>query len=301
MELLLVMAIIAVLSSLALVVIGEAQHDARRNATQARMSQINNLLTLRMENYEVRRAPLNNIANYIITGGGNGDPRLDLRDLRRRILVDTVNAEMPRSLRNVSISPGTPGNPQDSTYPSGQFVQWVDDSGDVDPSVVGDLIATRPAFASRFVHHEAGTPSNDPSHYPEGSLAALDSADERRRSSSEYLYKILETTQLNGLQATASLGNGAFVDTDNDGFLEVVDSWGEPIGFQFIIYLPDPDLTPDDTETIALDATGGPLGLGYQDLDASYSVDGSAISVGDLRVLLYSRGNGVEDVTNIAQ
>ena len=56
-ELLLAMSIIAVLASLALVVIGDAQQDARVGATQARISQLHTLMLERFENYEVRRLP----------------------------------------------------------------------------------------------------------------------------------------------------------------------------------------------------------------------------------------------------
>ncbi len=49
---------------------------------------------------------------------------------------------------------------------------------------------------------------------------------------------ILTTTQINGIQASTALGDSAFDDTDGDGFLEVVDSWGEPIAFQFLMVQP---------------------------------------------------------------
>ena len=99
----------------------------------------------------------------------------------------------------------------------------------------------------------------DPSLYPEG-----DSFDERPiafdindaesineddfarlTSASEYLYAVLQSTQFNGISALEAMGERAFADTDDDGFPEVVDAWGNPMAFQIEMYFNNGELFPE--------------------------------------------------------
>ncbi len=300
-ELLLVMAVIAVLSSLALVVVAEAQADARRGATENRINQISNILELRMENLLVRRLPLRDIFDYVINNpvaNDNGDPALDARDLRRRILLDILNVEMPRSWENISFQAGAFGGSGEATYPSSAFVSWVENemdfiSDDDGLSIVDVMAEHPPAASTRFIQYDADgaiDPNSSLELYPEGLNHDGNNIEDRRRASSEYLYMILQGTEIDGLLGASSLGTSAFGDTDGDGFMEVLDSWGDPIGFQFAMY--------DPAEGLVLDAaTGQPASL-----DVAYVLsDGSAISVRHVRLLLVSGGNGGELISNIVQ
>ncbi len=130
------MAIITVLATLALVVIGEAQYDARRNATQARINQISKMLQQRLEDYQVRPVPLPSVTNYVDNTSQNF--RLTARDLKRCILTDTINVEMPRSLLNIAYTMGIPGSPMNASFPSGQMVQWVGQAK-INQCVIEDL------------------------------------------------------------------------------------------------------------------------------------------------------------------
>lgn len=284
-ELLLVMAIITVLATLGLVVIGEAQYDARKNATQARISQLNSILLQKLEEYQFRRVPVD-LAFF-----ANPNDALAQRDLRRRIIGDIINVEMPRSRRNIAFNLGQSGTPADAAYPGREFVQWVVDSQPQIGTGVVDVLASRPpAFATRF--RRGADPATTPQAYPEGNSGLpLDVGvtfnpndpatypDLRVQTTlSEYLYLILETTEFNGILAVESLGDRAFADTDDDGFNEIVDSWGNPIFFQFEMYFENVD------QPVVLDLNPG--------------IAGSTEPLRNLKVRLVSTGNNVEPIFN---
>jgi len=94
-----VITIIAVLSSLALGVLASAQDDARAAATQSRIAQVESLLSVQLEDYEVRRLPISNreLVGYVNANSVITDPVLvQVRNLRRQILMDIINTEIPR-------------------------------------------------------------------------------------------------------------------------------------------------------------------------------------------------------------
>jgi hypothetical protein len=94
------------------------------------------------------------------------------------------------------------------------------------------LRAQRPALANRFI---AG------------------------HENAEYLYGILHTSDFNDAPGTDLFGNSAFADQDKDGYLEVVDAWGEPLEFEIkqVAVIDDPPPIPlnwkDDTSADPVD------------------------------------------------
>jgi prepilin-type N-terminal cleavage/methylation domain-containing protein len=223
-ELLLVIAVIAILASLSLVVINDANYQSQWNATQNRVNQIDRILKTRLEGYEVRRVPLNNLLDYIDRSPNNDgrNAQHDVRVLKRRIIADIISAEMPQSLSDVINA--------SNSFPSQPFIDWATGYSDLQASpnppqgtgnnIWMDLGPQVPAAALRFnVQNQQGQVPDD---------------------NSELLYIILETTQFNGIVGTAALGSRAFGDTDGDGFPEVLDVWGNPITFSLT------GLTADD-------------------------------------------------------
>lgn len=216
-ELLLVMAIIAILSTLAVLALRGAQDEAKHGATQARVSQIRALLQQRMEDYEVRKLPIR-LTNYTTNRG-------ELRQLKQLILADMVSCEMPRDASHVRAFP----SPQlqaaimdleSQTPPGDDFV--APDGTDLITALQQPQMM--PALARRFV-----TPT-DPIPNPP-SPANLNA---------EYLYGVLATTDFDDTPGIEALGASAIADTDNDGYLEVVDNWGQPIEFELLDPIPDP-------------------------------------------------------------
>ena len=253
-ELLLVMAIIGVLSSLALVVVNEAQYDAQVSSTRSRIAMLDQILRQRMDIAQEMRLPINpGDTRYI--NEGNLPPTLGnrraARQLRRRLIADIIDIEMPRSYWDVGFHRLDDVEVRDFSFPSSQFSKWLANTNWVNgEALLFDLFDSgfMPSNAIRFLGDTA--PDVDASQYPEGvAIDAIplvfDSQDPesledtefaKLTSASEYLYGILQTTQFNGISAVEAMGDRAFADTDNDGFTEVVDSWGNPIGFQFELY-----------------------------------------------------------------
>lgn len=87
-ELLLVVAIIAVMSSMAIGVMRQAQNDAKESATQSRITQIEAMLEIVMEDYDVRRMPVD---LYSIATS-----RKDAKEKRYQIIAELIDVEMPR-------------------------------------------------------------------------------------------------------------------------------------------------------------------------------------------------------------
>ena len=88
-ELLFVIAIIAVLGALSAGILGKARKDAQISATQSRITQIEAIMQTVMEDFEVRRMPFRNSElpeNLTLTA---------VRNLRRQIVAGMILAEYP--------------------------------------------------------------------------------------------------------------------------------------------------------------------------------------------------------------
>jgi type II secretory pathway pseudopilin PulG len=87
-ELLLVIAIVTVLSTMALGVLRSATTDAKISATNARFTQIESMFGIVLEDYEVRRMPVN-----LFSLASN---RRDARNMRYQIIAELIDVEIPR-------------------------------------------------------------------------------------------------------------------------------------------------------------------------------------------------------------
>jgi prepilin-type N-terminal cleavage/methylation domain-containing protein len=183
-ELLLVIAIIAILAGLSLVTLAEGRQMARRNRTATQVTRIHETLMVRYEDFEARIIPLPATANL--------EPQL-ATTIRYNLLMDLMRMEFPDRISDVFNPPSifTIGA---STY-----------------SVPNPSLRTR---------YQTIVASN-------GGFGAWSTDNE----GSECLHMILssmETILGNGLDALSPTEIG---DTDGDGFLEILDSWGNPIEF----------------------------------------------------------------------
>ena len=219
--------------------------------------------------FEELRLPVN---VRLITGTDTRAARM----LKRRIIADIINVEMPRKYWDIAGQGANVGSgPQDFTFPTQELHGWLVNQGydTNDVQTIIDGLASFTPSNARFFRRVDGdgdfvAPPGDVDHmYPEGlsfvpptestfdptdlefvmnNLARLDSSftlQERqtaalnmRTTLSEYLYAILQTTQYNGVSAIEAMGNRAFGNTDGDAFPEVVDAWGDPIIFQIEMY-----------------------------------------------------------------
>ena len=241
-ELLIVIAIIAVLSTLAVGVMGSASNDAKAAATRARSRIIERVLQTELEDYEVRRIPfagaILSLTDTIIANGTWSEfrnpaapfdpisnPRIRLvhfKNLKRMFVADLIRSELPNGRSNVS-GLGQYPSPELTSYlvnqlnvatndPSLQFIQQYALSGGI----------------SRWSNWQF-----DPNFANAPAATLARSREDRIADSAELLYAILGQVNTNGTSALDALGDSAVADTDSDGQLEIVDAWGEPIAFQF--------------------------------------------------------------------
>ena len=311
-ELLLVMAIIAVLSSLALVVVGEAQYDAQANATSSRINQISTLMQEALEEYAFTSRDLNcrdrgrgideqyTVGDFVAQD--IDDEKVRQREVIRRVNLEVLSSEMPRNYVHIAHN----GNGFNATFPSPIFLQWYNDQDHFDPKLFAEdnyVIGMDEAlqFSTTFLADQFRNPGRDESYdsianFPDANEPTLrdddpttNSPDAVLRTSSEYLYFILQRTQSQGILALESLGERAFADTDGDGNFEVVDSWGNPIGFFFELYdmegnLINPNLANLDTDLdsgfVAADDTAG-----------NYPTAHFGIPLSNVRMRIFSTGD----------
>lgn len=229
-ELLFVIAIMAVLSTMALGVMKSAQDDAKTAATLSRIQQIESILQVELEDYEVRRipVPVSTLVSAAVTyplygdGDSNGQPDylgLQVRNLKRRILQDIINAELPRPLVS-SVDGSFIFNPDLGIFPTRErsgtsligFDEWLMNNYSGLEGILAGVASSR---VQAWANFKATLVTN-------GTTAEFNLP-------GEYLYQTLVTMDFDGAPAIEILGNQAIGDSDGDGFLEVVDAWGDPL------------------------------------------------------------------------
>jgi prepilin-type N-terminal cleavage/methylation domain-containing protein len=245
-ELLLVIAILAVLTAMSLAVMRSATEEAKASATRSRIARIEAMLQLELENYEVRRLPIN------LTIGAGPNDALRVRDLKRRILADIISAEMPRPVPVAGTTPNQPdevtftippasSNPDLGVFPTTQpplnnngtvpqdykigfdINLPMDQTGGFDswlglnyPTVQMELSALKPAVVNAWARLNGDASFNLPG---------------------EYLYEIIKRIDQDGSSGIEGLGNAAIGNSDSesgDPWPEIVDAWGAPMEMRIL-------------------------------------------------------------------
>ncbi len=232
-ELLLVVSIIAIMASLAVGVMGEAQNDAAVAATRSRINIIQQILESELEDYEVRRSPVPaGLANSIAAALAPGAGLVHTRNIRRMILADLIRAELPDGSRS--------GDEVIGRFPTDTLFAYFESLG-IDRATVlatpgmpirlfagvDDFGSTLPAV-DRWSRWQARTGWGIT---PDSNVN--DGVDEEAADRSELLYTLLTGIDTDGTSAIDLLGGSAVGDTDGDEIPEVVDAWGEPIYLQW--------------------------------------------------------------------
>lgn len=245
-ELLFVIAIIAVLSTMALGVMRKAQDDAKEAATLSRISQIEAILQIELEDYEVRRLPVaistlfNSSLNNPLYNDNNSDGYPDnmgvlVRNLKRRVLQDIINAEMLRPLLAVD-GANNPIRDADGNltftfnddmgkFPTERragtglvgFAAWLDNYHPGLRAMLSNVPSSRVGAWANFRSTLDTSDSTATNYYEKFNLPG------------EYLYQMLVSMDFDGAPAIEVLGNQAIGNTDDDAFPEVVDAWGQPL------------------------------------------------------------------------
>ena len=200
-ELLLVISIIAILSTLSLAMIRTSQEEARTSATEARISQIETILSTYIEDMEFRKLPFRQAQFEDCVIAPNASQKYVMaQQLRERVLVDYLMSELPFQ------------HDQVGTFPRLDYSSY---------SGANALIAGRPTALIQQWQSLAGS-----------SLGKDGSTTDSL--SGELLYKLIEMIDFEGESALDAIGNGAVDDTDSDNFPELVDAWGDPLRFDVV-------------------------------------------------------------------
>ncbi|MBA2117316.1 type II secretion system protein [Bremerella alba] len=201
-ELLVVMGVLAMLSSLVLVGLSSAAEQARINRTRSQVQKIHELLMPRWEEYRYRRVD----PAYSSDVSGTITATSQTAKLRARYRVDRLRAlmrmEMPCHRQDVQL--GAAGD--------------VIDIGD--PT---SLITNEPGLWHRYRRAVANRTSDGTFNDTTGWT--------KENDDSECLYLILESIQNGETNGLDFFKDSEIGDTDGDGMPELLDGWGNPIHF----------------------------------------------------------------------
>lgn len=233
-ELLIVIAIMAVVSVMSVGLLRSASDDAKTAATNSRIAKIEALLQMELENYEVRRLPirLGELRNYVSNNRQTGvNFMVQLRDLKRRIQQDILGSEMPGAF----ISGGVlVTNPDLGRFPTEEeIIQPWSGGGQVAAYKIGfrdwlDNYYPNPVSGTTLADRLAQVRSS-------GTQKWLSkSSDADFKEPGEYLYAILENIDAGGVSAVESLGDSAIDNLDGDSHPSVVDAWGNDLQLRIL-------------------------------------------------------------------
>jgi len=237
-ELLFVVAIIAVLGSMAVGILGKAKKDAQVAATRARITQIEAIMQTVIEEQEVRRLP-GNLADFV-RGVPARERRGRARNLNRRVAAALLLAEFPVAMFDASgefipneeLGQLAPANSSVNPVLGFNFRGWAENEFG-NPAFVGFLDGIRTA-EMEFWRSQANPLLNTPG---------------------EYLYLILSRIDIDGISALESMGPSIIGDPDDDGVPDVVDAFGDSMQLRILqVAVVDTALPANDIWTDVADS-----------------------------------------------
>ena len=239
-ELLLVIAVISILASLTLFVLRGATEDARAAKTRAQIERIQRGLAGRWENYEARIMPFRaeDFPKYpddmscptFVTSHPN---RAQLKRIRERYLAEMIRAEFP------------------------YFKIWLDptDFPSAGSQVENLGVSTDPERANRpdlwpqcWINTFNAVLQSRPPSLLIRYRSEMDYMSGGSFEQAELLYVILQSIDQRNETNLDLLKTDEVLDTDENGFNEVVDAWGDPLEFR-VLWVNDatPGSDPYDT------------------------------------------------------
>ncbi len=229
-EVMVVMVVGGILLGLGASMMATARQSSRISRTRAVVSVINEVINQRLESLRTRPFPINLPAPVPPV------VRMDLtppQAARARLLMmrDMMRMELPDRYSDLIVDPN---------------VSVASANGYTEPTVIQALATTTLLNGTRVrqvpTRVQWWNPTGGfPNHNIPGQLSAyrarLPIGPGNRTTwtpelaSSECLYLIMSTTFIGGTSAIEMLPRGHVEDTDGDGVPEIIDGWGNPIGF----------------------------------------------------------------------
>ena len=232
-ELVMVIAIMAILGGLALSMIGGARHDANAARTETQIRRITHFIEARLEDYAVRILPYR-LQEYSI--GGVLLTRQQIAELRNRILVEYIRAEMPCRLDPVNVdqvSDPMPPALSASNFPSAQFIAEFG----TPPTYEVDRANSVPVPPRiRLVDDEMKLA---PPSLVKRMATKLNTASATNEQA-ECLFEILNSHNDYASSGMDFIFAAEIKDTDGDGHNEILDAWGDPLQFTLHVRTDEP-------------------------------------------------------------
>ncbi len=256
-EVLVVLVLISILSSMVLTAVRGATQSARIARTRSIIGTIDSVLQELYEDYKYRplAVEIPDISAEQLIGGQLvlSFEAMPSEAARARLIMlrDLQRMELPDKVRDV----WRPTTPRLPTQP-------------VPVYVAADQIAQNPTTGRlRLVRAESGS-LNDRTRLPatwfgvgpmpsgqwpsrfSGYLTRTQAANwTRQHQGAECLYLIMASTYINGIAAIESIPPSNIGDTDGDGVPEILDGWGRPLGFiRWPVGFIDPDSDVTSTD-----------------------------------------------------
>jgi prepilin-type N-terminal cleavage/methylation domain-containing protein len=241
-ELLMVISILAVLGAMSLTLIRGARHDANAARTETQIRRIKAFIEARLEDYAVRVLPYR-LRDYDV--GGTPLTPAQISELRNRILVEYIRAEMPCRLEQVS----APVLPPFNRFPSPQFI--------TDYATVGRPLVPGPG-TSLLIDEMRNDPPALVRRMSNKKLSLATTANEQ----AECLFEIMNSYNDYGSSGMDFIFSEEVRDVDNDTYREILDAWGDPLEFTIHVGTDESsDLSTTDPVLIDLMKQQGPLAV----------------------------------------
>lgn len=205
-----VIAIIAILSSLFLGALDQAEQTAKVARTASLVQKLHNMIMARWDNYRAVRLPINvdaRVGDNFANAGNEQQSRFRQDVARRRMLAirELVRMEVPDRYDDLMFTPEVLRSPQNGT-PIRPFL-WS-------------------AYQRRMLAAKAANQISKDEKLPEfiGRIAV-------DNQSAECLYLVMTVGVENTATSVEHFNSSDFGDTDRDGMPEFIDAWGRPIHF----------------------------------------------------------------------
>ena len=195
-ELLVVISIVALLSTLMLGALYTAQDAAKAQKTRSTIAKLNTLIMERYESYKTRRVPITI---------PRGTLKPDAARIKLIALRDLMRLEMPERISDIQDDPINPLNPSPNLV-----------AGVPVPAVTQ---AYRRRLATAFAAKPLGNPNLDPTRFA------------YKNQGAECLYMIVKYGLGDEDSPLDQFQQSEIGDTDGNGLLEFLDAWGRPINF----------------------------------------------------------------------
>jgi prepilin-type N-terminal cleavage/methylation domain-containing protein len=201
-ELLMVVSIIAVLSSLALVVIRDAQETAFHARSTSLVTQIQAVMAAKMEEYETRQLPFR---PGFITNKNTGNPTnwAERQQIRQRALLDWIRSEIPSVAADLNLACPYPNGLTNYSWSGTEYINFY-----------------RLSSGARKVANE---------------MTGFNGASDPKIFAAKCLYAILQTTWHNDSRAIDICKPGEVLTDSLDGKRYIVDAFGEPLSLVVFI------------------------------------------------------------------